>query len=473
MNKKFRKCLKRDLKITSIAKEKNPKKTLHILSICIMEVQNKSPYKWIVENGKDRDKNERNFDAKDITFFFCAKHDNSGKIESHMWFYKGFCANTNPQYCQMIDAGTIPLHNSISKIIRYLDKYRDVGGASGEIETFEPTNRELGYGYFLITDPEQVRKLTNDPNDDLKKDIRSKKYQNIKGDWYEVKRRSCLQKFEAKLLILAQYVEYKISHYLDKSFESLFGFVSVLPGAFCTFRWEAINGDPLKSFFKGLEKDKHTAKEANMYLAEDRVMCLEILCKYSEAWLLRYIPGCIALTDPPNSVIDLIKQRRRWTNGSLFASWYVIDHLNMISRSGHSCCRKTGLSVLYFYMLLNFIFTLVLVGSLYATFSIFIRSFFKQEECKSISGARIFEIAYLALLFVFALMAITKPISRSNSIYTIYVIIFGIFIFVSIGFSIIYFWENTTNIFVGILILSALIGSYIVPPMLNCHRINF
>jgi chitin synthase len=142
-------------------------------------------------------------------------------------------------------------------------------------------------------------------------------------------------------MILAQYVEYKISHYLDKSFESLFGFVSVLPGAFCTFRWKAINGDPLKSFFKGLEKDRHTAKEANMYLAEDRVMCLEILRKYSENWLLRYIPGAIALTDPPDSVIGLIKQRRRWTNGSLFASWYVLDHLNMINRSGHSCRRKT------------------------------------------------------------------------------------------------------------------------------------
>jgi len=131
-----------------------------------------------------------------------------------------------------------------------------------------------------------------------------------------------------------------MSHYIDKCFESLFGFVSVLPGAFSTFRWEAIKGDPLRSFFKGLEGDKHTAKEANMYLAEDRIMCLEILRKYSGNWVLRYIPGCRALTDPPTTVVDLIKQRRRWTNGSLFASWYVLDHLHLITRSSHSCCRK-------------------------------------------------------------------------------------------------------------------------------------
>ena len=46
----------------------------------------------------------------------------------------------------------------------------------------------------------------------------------------------------------------------------------MLPGAFSTLRWEAIKGDPLKSFFHGLEAETHTAKEANMYLAEDRIM---------------------------------------------------------------------------------------------------------------------------------------------------------------------------------------------------------
>jgi len=152
-----------------------------------------------------------------------------------------------------------------------------------------------------------------------------------------VDQNNCFKKLESWCLVQAQYAEYKLSHYIDKSFETIFGFVSVLPGAFSTFRWEAIRGDPLKSFFKGLESDKHTAKEANMYLAEDRVMCLEILRKYSKNYVLRYIPSAIALTDPPDDIVTFIKQRRRWTNGSLFASWYVIDHLNMINRSGHSC----------------------------------------------------------------------------------------------------------------------------------------
>lgn len=57
------------------------------------------------------------------------------------------------------------------------------------------------------------------------------------------------------MLLRAQYVEYKISHYLDKALESLFGFVSVLPGAFSTFRWDAIKGDPLTEFLLGAKDE--------------------------------------------------------------------------------------------------------------------------------------------------------------------------------------------------------------------------
>jgi chitin synthase len=57
-----------------------------------------------------------------------------------------------------------------------------------------------------------------------------------------------------------QYTEYKFSHYLDKAYESLFGFVTVLPGAFATFRYAALEGSPLSDFLKGLSKDAQLDK---------------------------------------------------------------------------------------------------------------------------------------------------------------------------------------------------------------------
>ena len=50
----------------------------------------------------------------------------------------------------------------------------------------------------------------------------------------------------------AQYYEYKLGHTPDKACESFFGFTSVLPGAYSLFRWKAIKGTPLDTFFKNV-----------------------------------------------------------------------------------------------------------------------------------------------------------------------------------------------------------------------------
>ena len=180
---------------------------------------------------------------------------------------------TNPEFVQIIDCGSIPMFKSISKIIMHMITFENVGGAWGEIEVIIPEKNENG---------------------------------------------NSLSFFES-VVALAQYVEYKISHYLDKATESLFGFVSVLPGAFSTFRWKCIQGEPLEAFLKGAKGSKHELTfnwfQSNMYLAEDRIMWQEIICKPGEKWILNYVPGALCLTDPPLTLTALIKQRRRWFNG--------------------------------------------------------------------------------------------------------------------------------------------------------------
>ncbi len=66
----------------------------------------------------------------------------------------------------------------------------------------------------------------------------------------------------------------------------------MLPGAFSAYRMDAINGVPLQEYFEGLnEKSKESPFNANMYLAEDRIMSLEILTKFQQAYLLAFIPS--------------------------------------------------------------------------------------------------------------------------------------------------------------------------------------
>jgi len=58
----------------------------------------------------------------------------------------------------------------------------------------------------------------------------------------------------------------------------MFGFVSVLPGAFSLFRWKCIDGEPLERFLKGATDEFgdinkiRRCQTANKYLAEDRIM---------------------------------------------------------------------------------------------------------------------------------------------------------------------------------------------------------
>ena len=41
-----------------------------------------------------------------INFFFAVKHLNNGKIDSHLYFFRGFCADLYPDYCLLLDIGT-------------------------------------------------------------------------------------------------------------------------------------------------------------------------------------------------------------------------------------------------------------------------------------------------------------------------------------------------------------------------------
>ncbi|CAG8557181.1 23791_t:CDS:2, partial [Dentiscutata erythropus] len=256
-----------------------------------------------------------------IQVLFCLKEKNAKKINSHRWFFNAFGPILEPNICVLIDVGTEPGPKSIYNLWKAFDVDPKVAGACGEIVAMK------GKGW---------RKLLNP-------------------------------------IVAAQNFEYKMSNILDKPFESVFGYITVLPGAFSAYRYIALqntdnivdeNGDeegPLVSYFKGELNDEEEKKKenmfvANMYLAEDRILCFELVTKRKCTWLLHYVKSSQAETDVPEDVIGLIKQRRRWLNGSFFASFYAISHFYNISRSDHSIGRKIFLYIEMAYQTYNLIF---------------------------------------------------------------------------------------------------------------------
>jgi len=144
----------------------------------------------------------------------------------------------------------------------------------------------------------------------------------------------------------------------------------VLPGAYSLFRWEAIKGEPLEKFFKNVtRKTLPNCSEANEYLAEDRIMCLEIYIKRNEKYKLAYVPDAKAFTDAPPNMMTLMKQRRRWMNGAMFGTAKVIKNfVNMIScrRTSHGCCRGMCMTVFMLYTSTLFMLQFFIVGAMFA-----------------------------------------------------------------------------------------------------------
>ena len=165
-------------------------------------------------------------------------------------------------------------------------------------------------------------------------------------------------------LVAAQNFEYKMSNILDKPLESVFGFISVLPGAFSAYRYIALQNDhlgqgPLASYFKGEQLHGAGAGifEANMYLAEDRILCFELVAKRKAAWVLHYVKSAYAETDVPDHLDELISQRRRWLNGSFFAAIYAISHAFAVFRTDHSIFRKLFFQIEFLYQTVSMIFS--------------------------------------------------------------------------------------------------------------------
>ncbi|KAM0561312.1 hypothetical protein ACHAPJ_003191 [Fusarium lateritium] len=254
---------------------------------------------------------------------FCLKEKNQRKLNSHRWFFNAFGKALNPNVCILLDVGTRPSGTSLYHLWKAFDTDSNVAGACGEIKA-------------------------------------------MKG------------KFGVNLLnpiVASQNFEYKMSNILDKPLESVFGYITVLPGALSAYRYHALQNDetghgPLSQYFKGetLHGQHADVFTANMYLAEDRILCWELVAKRGERWVLKYVKGCTGETDVPDTVPEFISQRRRWLNGAFFAAVYSLVHFKQIWLTDHTIARKVLLHMEFLYQFIQLMFTFFSLANFYLTF---------------------------------------------------------------------------------------------------------
>lgn len=77
-----------------------------------------------------------------------------------------------------------------------------------------------------------------------------------------------------------------------------------------------------------------------MYLAEDRILCWDLVSKRGDQWTLRYVKGTYAVTDVLDQVPEPINQPRRWANGSFIAGIHSIVWFGYVCRSAYKLMCK-------------------------------------------------------------------------------------------------------------------------------------
>lgn len=270
--------------------------------------------------------NDLDYVSKDIVpvqLVFCLKEENKKKINSHRWLFNAFCPVLQPTVVTLVDVGTMLNDTAVYHLWKAFDNDSNVAGAAGQIKTIKGK-----YGMKLLNP-----------------------------------------------LVASQNFEYKISNILDKPLESVFGYISVLPGALSAYRYRALQNHPdgtgpLYSYFLGETQEgrDHDVFTANMYLAEDRILCWELVAKRDAKWVLKYVKEATGATDVPEEIPEFISQRRRWLNGAMFAALYAQLHFFQIWKTKHSITRQIFLQIEFLYQFVQMLFSWFSIANFVLTF---------------------------------------------------------------------------------------------------------
>ena len=226
----------------------------------------------------------------EISLQLVSKAENAGKLDSHWWFYQEICTQLNPDYCFQIDTGTVLEPEAFIEMCATFEADPDIAGIASNV-------------------------MINPPRD-------------------------------GNLLECFQSGDFAVQKTIRWPSEVFSGFLSVIPGQFSGLRWETFTRSrapaepsPKDRYLRGQTSD--TATERMMYLSEDRIMGFELATESGTRNRLDFAPRADCHTDTCNTLSELLHQRRRWLNGSLFCrSWMIRKIVEIFSDTTRPLSRR-------------------------------------------------------------------------------------------------------------------------------------
>lgn len=227
-------------------------------------------------------------DTETVDTIVCIKGRNQGKLHSHALFFGHLCARLQPRLCFQIDCGTTVEPAAVSAMLAQFEREPGTAALASRVTTPAPG-----------------------PADGLL------------ASW--------------------QFMDFATQAAVFWPAELASGHLSVLPGQFCALRWAALSGGatleplagehelradrgreddtPLSRYLRGLSPEG--SLERTMFLAEDRVIGNELIVA-ARPWRLGCCDDAHATTDACTALPELLRQRRRWNNGSTACRLWLV-----------------------------------------------------------------------------------------------------------------------------------------------------
>lgn len=245
-----------------------------------------------------------------IQIVFCLKERHTKKLNSHRWFFNALCPLLEPRITLLTTAGAKIGKDSLYDLWSAFDRNPQTAGACGEIRVAK------GLLWWKVLNP----------------------------------------------LIAAQIFEYKVSSVLEKPFESIFGYISVMPSALVAYRYEALLPEPISGkgpltvYFEPdylvFSEDHHDISEVleYSYFSEDQILPFLVTTRQHAQYTMQYVKSAWAETELPAGIGAFLGMKRKWQNRRFFGAIYAVAHLSSIWKSGHNFFRKLWLTIEIIYI---------------------------------------------------------------------------------------------------------------------------
>ncbi len=237
------------------------------------------------------------------------KQDNRGKLDSHRCYFEILCREQRPEFFLQIDVGTVPDDSAVHEMWSYCSSHENVAAVSARSHMPVPSK---------VTD--------------------------VLGAW--------------------QYADIAAERILLWPIELAMGYMSVLAGQLCLTRAEAVWSAPdatdaretprvMQNYLRGLSN--LGPFESNMFLAEDRILALEIVFQRNSRWELGYVPEANGTIDRCDTWTELLCQRRRWTCSSIACRlWMFTRVMDYVRSANRTPLQKSRIATASMFHLIYF-----------------------------------------------------------------------------------------------------------------------